>query len=62
MRPGFHTGKITGELIAQEVPDYRERTFYISGPHGMVESFKKTLRDMGVPRWKIKVDYFPGFA
>ena len=60
--PGMYHGQIDGALIAREVPDYKERTFYISGPHGMVDAFKKTLRDMGVPRWRVKTDYFPGFA
>ncbi len=59
---GMHNGLIDSALIAREVPDYKERTFYISGPHSMVETFKKTLRDMGVSRWKIKSDYFPGFV
>jgi ferredoxin-NADP reductase/Na+-translocating ferredoxin:NAD+ oxidoreductase RnfD subunit len=59
---GMYNGSIDGALIAREVPDYRERTFYISGPHGMVDAFKKTLHDMGVPRWRVKSDYFPGFA
>jgi ferredoxin-NADP reductase/Na+-translocating ferredoxin:NAD+ oxidoreductase RnfD subunit len=53
---------VDAQLIAAEVPDYRERTFYISGPHGMVEAFKKTLVGMGVSRFKIKTDFFPGFA
>ena len=55
-------GMIDGALIQREIPDYKDRIFYISGPHGMVEAFKKTLHDMGVPRRKIKADYFPGFA
>ena len=60
--PGMYSGQINGALIAREVPDFRERVFYISGPHGMVNAFKKTLRDMSVPRRRIKIDYFPGFA
>lgn len=59
---GTYKGFIDGALIAREVPDYKERTFYISGPHGMVVAFKKTLRDMGVSFWHIKTDYFPGYA
>jgi len=59
---GTYAGMIDSALIAREIPDYLERTFYISGPHGMVEAFKKTLHDMGVSRLKIKTDYFPGFA
>jgi ferredoxin-NADP reductase len=60
--PGVYNGLINSQLIVQEIPDYKERTFYISGPHGMVEAFKKILTEMGVPRWKIKADYFPGFV
>ncbi len=60
--PGFYNGFIDGALIARAIPDYKERTFYISGPHGMVTAFKKTLRDMDIPFYHIKTDYFPGFA
>ncbi|MDD3531365.1 MAG: RnfABCDGE type electron transport complex subunit D [Candidatus Pacebacteria bacterium] len=59
---GTHNGFIDRALIEQEVPDYKERVFYISGPHGMVTAFEKMLRDMGVSRFNIKTDYFPGFA
>ncbi len=61
-KPGFYMGMIDAALITREIPDYREHVFYISGPHGMVEAFKKTLRSMGVSRLRIKTDYFPGFA
>ncbi|MFZ2500976.1 MAG: FAD-dependent oxidoreductase, partial [Minisyncoccia bacterium] len=60
--PGTYSGFIDAALIAREIPDYRERTFYLSGPHGMVEAFKKTLHSMGVSDFSIKADYFPGFA
>lgn len=59
---GTYSGPIDAALIVREIPDYKECTFYISGPHGMVEAFKKTLHDMGVSRFNIKSDYFPGFA
>ncbi len=55
-------GYVTGEAIKREVPDYRERWFYISGPHAMVKVYEKTLRDLGVKRNRIKLDFFPGFA
>lgn len=60
--PGTYNGAIDAALIKRKIPDYKERLFYISGPHGMVEAFKKTLRDMGVPRRHVTTDYFPGFA
>ncbi|MDR3582298.1 MAG: RnfABCDGE type electron transport complex subunit D [Candidatus Pacebacteria bacterium] len=54
--------RITPELIRREIPDYRERMFYISGTHAMTTSFQRTLAEMGVPRTHIKIDFFPGFA
>lgn len=50
------------EIIQKEIPDYKDRTFYISGPHGMVSMFEKNISDIGVPKKQIKVDFFPGFA
>ena len=49
-------------LIARSIPDYRERTFYVSGPPGMVRAVKKALAALGVSRFKVKTDYFPGLA
>lgn len=59
---GYKVGFIDEAMIRAEVPDYKERTFYISGPHGMVNAFEATLRKIGVPKSQIKVDFFPGFA
>ena len=53
---------IDAAAIAHEVPDYRDRTFYISGPQAMVTAFRSILLEMGVGRAYIKTDYFPGFA
>ena len=36
--------------------------FFISGPRVMVVRFEHALRDLGVPRNRIKTDFFPGFA
>ena len=60
--PVEHRGFIDEDLIRREVPDFYERTFYISGPHAMVTRFRRSLRELGVARSQIKVDYFPGFA
>jgi ferredoxin-NADP reductase len=58
----LHYGRIDAELIRREIPDYRERMFYISGPRAMVTAFEKTLSELGVPLTHIKTDFFPGFA
>jgi glycine betaine catabolism B len=58
----MHRGFIDAALITREVPDFKERTFYISGPRVMVVKFQSVLKDLGVAHSKIKVDFFPGFA
>jgi ferredoxin-NADP reductase/Na+-translocating ferredoxin:NAD+ oxidoreductase RnfD subunit len=57
-----HRGFIDEALIRREIPDYRDRSFYLSGPHAMVVRFQQILRAMGVARRRIHVDHFPGFA
>ena len=57
-----HAGFIDVGLIQREMPDYKERTFYLSGPRAMVVKFQASLKELGVARGRIKVDYFPGFA
>jgi ferredoxin-NADP reductase len=59
---GQYPGYIDERLIRLAIPDYLERTFYISGPQAMVKALRQKLRTMGVRRSRIKADYFPGFA
>ena len=59
---GQYPGYIDERLVRAAIPDYLERTFYISGPQAMVKALAPKLLAMGVRRSKIKVDYFPGFA
>ncbi len=53
---------INADVIRAQIPDFYERIFYISGPHGMVAGIATTLRTLDVPASHIKADYFPGFA
>ena len=55
-------GRIDAAMIQQEVPDFRERTFYLSGPHAMVVAYEQVLRGMGIPAQQIKKDFFPGLV
>lgn len=54
--------RIDAEMFRRELPDYRERMFYLSGTHAMTNAFAHTLHEMGVPRAHVKTDFFPGFA
>jgi ferredoxin-NADP reductase/Na+-transporting NADH:ubiquinone oxidoreductase subunit NqrB len=56
------TKQINAEMIRKEVPDYRQRLFYISGTHAMVVAIQAVLASLGVPKHQIKVDYFSGYA
>ncbi|OGH20815.1 MAG: hypothetical protein A3D74_05470 [Candidatus Levybacteria bacterium RIFCSPHIGHO2_02_FULL_37_13] len=50
------------KFINEKVPDFKERTFYISGPEPMVKIFEKMLGKMGLKKSQIKRDYFPGYS
>lgn len=58
-KTAFKTGRISKKLIEQEIPDWHERIFYLSGPSALVNDYKNLLRKMRVK--KIVTDYFPGF-
>ncbi len=62
--PNEHTrsGRINREMIKKDVPDYKERIFYISGTQNMVKSVQKILSGLGIPKRQVKVDYFSGYA
>jgi ferredoxin-NADP reductase len=55
-------GRIDAAMIAKHVPDWKERIFYLSGPHAMVVGFEEVLKKMGVSSGNIKKDFFPGFV
>lgn len=60
----YHTtsedGKITPEIFNRDIPDYKSRTFYLSGSQLMIQDIEAMLKRMGVH--KIKTDFFPGYS
>src|SRR5579859_6634242 len=50
-------GYINAQMIKHEVPDYKDRIFYLSGPNAMVENFETILSNMDVPRSHIRRDF-----
>ncbi len=62
--PGWkgYIGRIDMNMVKKEVPDYLERTFYLSGPHVMVTAYEEVLHSLGIKSEQIKIDFFPGFA
>lgn len=62
LNPFMKVGSLNTQTIVKEMPNFLNKIFYISGPHGMVNSFETTLKSMGVHKKNIKIDFFPGFA
>lgn len=58
---GF-VGRIDEPMLLKTVPDYQERTYYISGPPEMVKASERVLKVMGVSNTQIKKDFFPGLV
>lgn len=52
--------RITAETI-KAIPNYQNKTIYVSGPEAMVEAFEKVLADLGIPKDQQHYDYFPGY-
>jgi ferredoxin-NADP reductase len=57
--PGL-VGRIDEYMIQATVPDYKERTFYLSGSLNMVRAYEHILKNMRVKSDHIKKDFFPG--
>ncbi len=47
--------------IQKAVPDYQEHVVYVSGPEPMVEALSGALEAAGLPKDKLKQDFFPGY-
>lgn len=59
---GGRRGKVDAKLLKDVVPDWRERTYYLSGPYGFVQSVREELLASGLPQHRIVSDYFPGYG
>ena len=56
------TGYIDDTMIKEEIPDYRERIFYICGPPRMVESLIDILKNrLNIEENRIKRENFVGY-
>lgn len=56
-------GRISGDIIREEIPDYLERIFYICGPPQMVNDLKEVLtKELMVDTQKIKTELFTGYG
>jgi ferredoxin-NADP reductase len=54
-------GTLNSDFIEQQVPDYKDRVVYLSGPNTTVDNVRSGLLQSGMSRKRIKTDYFPGY-
>jgi len=55
-------GRISEQMIMATVPNYEERTYYLSGPPDMVKAYEQVLKNVNVRNDQIIKDYFPGLV
>ena len=56
------TGRLSEFMIQDLVPDFKDRVFYLSGPHSLVTAFTGILHTLGISGRQIKIDFFPGYT
>lgn len=57
----YHKGMITADMVCNEIPDFRERVFFISGPPQMVQDIKSICEDIGCDMGKVQTENFVGY-
>jgi ferredoxin-NADP reductase len=56
-----YVGYINKAIIENEIPDYKERQFYVCGPPPMIIAMEDILPKIGVDKEKIRVEQFSGY-
>jgi glycine betaine catabolism B len=49
------------EMLKSVIPEYKDKTYYISGPPGMVKSIGESLTAENIGDSQINRDFFPGY-
>ena len=57
----FYTNSVSEAFLLKNLPDFSQRTFYVSGPFGFVQAMEHLLLELGVSNSRIVTDYFPGY-
>ncbi|MDQ5919382.1 MAG: Oxidoreductase [Patescibacteria group bacterium] len=55
-------GFLTPDILRAHAPFLDKATVFLSGPSGMVTAYTGLVHQAGVPKRRVKTDYFPGFA
>jgi len=54
-------GHIDADMIKAQIPDYKERVFYICGPPSLNQAMKKALEGLNLREDRIKLEEFTGY-
>ena len=54
-------GHIDMAMIKAELPDFKEHIFYACGPPAMVKAMQGLVESMGLPKERLKLEYFTGY-
>ena len=60
----YHTSRpkhLSMDTVAEQAPDWRSRTIYLSGPEPMIQKLAMELQPHVAP-YQIRLDYFPGYT
>jgi glycine betaine catabolism B len=55
-------GHIDANIIKRMLPDLNEHIFYTCGPPPMVKAMQDLIENLGLPKEKLKLEYFSGYA
>lgn len=56
------TGHIEADMVRRDIPDFKDRIFYLCGPPAMVDNLRRFLSDkLDVFPEKIKIENFSGY-
>ncbi len=55
-------GVITADMVKREIPDLADTMFYTCGPPPMVEVMERLVESLGLPKTKLKREYFSGYT
>jgi ferredoxin-NADP reductase len=54
-------GHVNAQMIKEQIPDYKERIFYICGPPSMNAALNKELKVLGMTDDEIRLEDFTGY-
>ncbi len=55
-------GTINADMIRKELPDYKDYLFFACGPPPMVKAMQALVESLGLPKEKLKLEYFTGYT